>query len=363
VKRHLLRPLDRYVLAEFWKIFVATAIGFPILVIVIDLTDNLDKYLNRHLPYKQIALSYLYWIPDSMFMVLPAAVLFATVFSIGALTRHSEITAAKASGISFHRLVMPIFVASVGVSLFAMVLGEAVPITNTKRSELLEEQKFRSGSDRYNFAYAAQRGRVYKVASLNTDRGVIANIEIERKGNGPDYPTYLITAANATWDSARARWTLRNGQVHVLPDSISNVTFSYDSLRDNRLREAPQDLMASPRDPKDMRYNELGRFIAALERSGGDANELKVERALKIAIPITCIIIAVFGAPLATSTQRGGAAYGIGVSLATTVVFLMLIQITKAIGGGGLLEPNLAAWFPNAVFGLIGLAFLIRTRT
>ena len=41
----------------------------------------------------------------------------------------------------------------------------------------------------------------------------------------------------------------------------------------------------------------------------------------------------------------------------------MLIQITKAIGGGGLLEPNLAAWFPNAVFGLIGLAFLIRTRT
>jgi lipopolysaccharide export system permease protein len=31
-----------------------------------------------------------------MFMVLPAAVLFASVFSIGALTRHSEITAAKA---------------------------------------------------------------------------------------------------------------------------------------------------------------------------------------------------------------------------------------------------------------------------
>jgi lipopolysaccharide export LptBFGC system permease protein LptF len=55
--------------------------------------------------------------------------------------------------------------------------------------------------------------------------------------------------------------------------------------------------------------------------SGGDANELRVERALKLAIPITCIIIALFGAPLATSTQRGGAAYGIGISLATTVIF------------------------------------------
>ena len=83
-RRHLFRPLDRYVLSEFWKIFTMTALGFPLLIIIIDLTDNLDKYLNRQLPRSQIALSYLYFIPDSMFLVMPAAVLFATVFSIGA---------------------------------------------------------------------------------------------------------------------------------------------------------------------------------------------------------------------------------------------------------------------------------------
>src|ERR671927_1518537 len=108
--RRLLRPLDRYVLGEFWKIFVTTALGLPLLVIIIDLTDKLDKYLNRNLTREQIALSYVYWIPDSMFMVLPAAVLFATVFSIGAFTRHTEITAAKASGMSFHRFTMPVYI-------------------------------------------------------------------------------------------------------------------------------------------------------------------------------------------------------------------------------------------------------------
>ena len=85
----LVRPLDRYVFGEFWKIFVVTALGFPILLIVIDLTDHVDQYLNKKIPIQDIALSYVYWIPDSMFMVLPAAVLFATVFSIGALTRHA----------------------------------------------------------------------------------------------------------------------------------------------------------------------------------------------------------------------------------------------------------------------------------
>jgi lipopolysaccharide export system permease protein len=129
------------------------------------------------------------------------------------------------------------------------------------------------------------------------------------------------------------------------------------------MREQPSDLMAVPRSPQEMGYRDLTRFIRALERSGGDANELKVERALKIAIPVTCLVIALFGAPLATSTQRGGSAYGIGVSLGTTVIFLMLIQLTKAIGGKGLIPPDLAAWIPNAAFAIVGTWLLTRVRT
>ena len=119
----MVRALDRYVFTEFWKIFVTTALGFPILVNIIDLTDNLDKYLSQNLSAGRIALSYLYWLPDSMFMILPAAVLFATVFSIGALTRHSEITAAKASGISFYRFIAPIFVGAVIATIVGLTIG------------------------------------------------------------------------------------------------------------------------------------------------------------------------------------------------------------------------------------------------
>src|SRR5215212_7487416 len=132
----LVRALDRYVFAEFFKIFVTTALGFPVLVVVIDLTDNLDKYMNRKIPMGDIALSYLYWLPDSMFMVLPAAVLFATVFSIGAVTRHSEITAAKASGISFYRFIAPIFAGAVIATGLGLGLGELAPLTNKKRLDI-----------------------------------------------------------------------------------------------------------------------------------------------------------------------------------------------------------------------------------
>jgi lipopolysaccharide export system permease protein len=364
VKRHLLRPLDRYVLSEFWKIFTMTALGFPVLIVIIDLTDNLDKYLNRQLPQSQIALSYLYFIPDSMFLVMPAAVLFATVFSIGALTRHSEITAAKASGISFYRLTLPIYLGSIFAAGLAVSLGELVPITNGRRAELLEEKKFRPGSDRYNFAFAAERGRVYKISSLNAEKGRLEGLEIERKGSGPDYPTYVLIADEGKWSARRRGWSLAKGALHVIPsDTLADVTFVFDSLHDRGMQETPVELTATPRAPQEMGYRDLSRYISALERSGGDANELRVERALKLAIPITCIIIALFGAPLATSTQRGGAAYGIGISLGTTIIFLMLIQLTKAVGGKGIISPEVAAWMPNAVFALIGMIMLARVRT
>ena len=354
--------LDRYVFREFWKIFVGTALGFPILVVIIDLTDNLDKYLGRSLPRADIALSYLFWLPDSMFMILPAAVLFATVFSIGALTRHSEIAAAKASGISFHRFIAPIVVGAMLATLIGLALGEVLPFTNAKRLELLGESQTRRGNDRYNFVYSAERGRVYKINTLNVSRGAVDGVEIERKGAGPAYPTWVLTALRGIHAPGKG-WTLQTGNMHIIPADRGDIVFSFDSIRSRHIIERPIDLMATPKAPQDMGFRQLGEFIRAMERSGANVNELRVERMLKIAIPVTCMIIFLFGAPLATSTQRGGAAYGIGVSLGTTIIFLMMIQLTKAIGGKGLIQPEVAAWTPSAVFAVVGIVLLSRVRT
>jgi lipopolysaccharide export system permease protein len=355
-------PLDRYVFTEFLKILTSTALGFPLLLVIIDLTDNLDKFLARNLPKQDIALSYLYWMPESMFMVLPAAVLFATVFSIGAFTRHSEITAAKASGVSFYRIAMPIFAGAILAALADLALGEIVPVTNARRNDLLAEDKFRGTTTRYNFAFAGEGGRVYKVGTLNTVANTLDLVQVERRGRSVEYPTMIIAAERATWDAAGG-WRLTNGEVKLISDSTPDFALTYGAMRDNRFVERPTDMMAKPRSPQEMRYRELTRFIRSLERSGGDANQLRVERALKIAIPVTCVIIALFGAPLATSTQRGGAAYGIGISLAVTVIFLMLIQLTKAVGSKGLMPPDLAAWVPSMLFAVIGVTLLARVRT
>ena len=359
----ILKPLDRYVLVEWIKIFVATALGFPLLVIVIDLTEKLDKYLNRHLSPQTIGLAYLYGVPDTMFLVLPAAVLFATVFAVGAFTRHAEITAAKASGISFYRFIMPMVFGALMATVLGLGIGAVTPYTNARRVELLKDRQFSNRSSRFNFTYASEENRVYTIASADVDKRTLEGVVVERKGKDARYPTYFVSSRTGKYDVRRRQWTLTDGVMHILPTDSVSIAIQFDSLRDRRMREEPRALMASSKVPDEMTFAELGQFIAALERSGSDVGALKVGRMLKIAIPVTCVIIMLFGAPLATTTQRGGTALGVGVSLATTVIFLMLLQLTQAIGAKGLVPPNLAAWLPGMLFGVVGLVLLARVRT
>lgn len=356
-----LRVLDRYVLREFLTIFMAALAGFPILVIVLDVTENLGKYLGRELPPLDIAQAYVYGVPETMFLVLPAAVLFATVFSIGGFTRHTELTAAKASGISFHRFIVPIAAGAAVSTVLGIGLSAIKPEANQRRGELLQEKKAR-GNFRSNFTFANEDARVFKINTADALTGIMNDVEVERRGTGPDFPSYTMFARDARYQDAQG-WTLRQGFIHIMPNDSTNIAVSFDSLRDRNFRAAPAVLMADPRAPDEMGFTELGAFITSMERSGTDVNKFRTARMLKVAIPVTCVIIMLFGAPLATSNQRGGPALGVGIILATTVVFLMLVQMTQAIGDKGLVMPELAAWIPSAIFGIMGTILLVKVRT
>src|SRR5687768_4871729 len=56
--------LDRYVLASWVRLFTITAIGFPIVAVLTDAIQHLTELLNRGLSMKQIAVSYIFAIPE-----------------------------------------------------------------------------------------------------------------------------------------------------------------------------------------------------------------------------------------------------------------------------------------------------------
>lgn len=355
--------LDRYVLGQWLRTFVLTALGFPLVAILIDAVDRLSKLLDRGLTVKQIAVSYVYALPENVFLVLPAAVLFATVFTVGSLGRHSELTAAKAGGRSFHRLVLPLVLASLAVVGLALVVGEMAPGSTARQLELQKERQTRAINERYNFVYRAENGWVYAISSLDVRTKRLKGLVLERRGTGARYPDLVVTADSGLYEPAARGWRLWDGTSRVIFQPEDQWTFAFRSMRLAALAETPADLLAEPKAPEEMTYSELGRYIAATERSGSDAKKLRVEHALKIAIPFTCLVIALFGAPLAIASARAGTAWGIAVSLGTTLVFLLLAQLAKAVGEGGVMRPELAAWLPNVLFLGVGVVLMGRART
>ena len=196
---------------------------------------------------------------------------------------------------------------------------------------------------------------------LDSARREMTGIVIEREATAEQPGVHQI-AERGYWVPGEG-WRLESGYLRYLQPGGEEQTFRFASSRLPELQETPEELLAEPADPEEMRYAEMTRFIEAIRRSGGNALPLLVEREQKIALPLSVLVIVLFGAPLATSSKRGGAAYGIGISLAITMGYLLLFRIGKAVGSSGAVDPILAAWMPNLIFLTAGMILLWRVRT
>jgi lipopolysaccharide export system permease protein len=214
---------------------------------------------------------------------------------------------------------------------------------------------------------------VYAIRALELKQAQMMDLMLEREGSTADYPTIILAAERANYrEPGRlrkgvkpSRWTLHRGTIRYLAgtEPTGEYSFEFDTLHSRTLNERPVDLLAEPKAPDEMRYGELRSYIDALTRSGSNAKKLQVELALKIAIPFISLLIALFGAPLAISSPKSGMAWGVAASLATTFIVLLMFQLAKAVGAGGVLPPDLAAWMPNILVGAAAFYLLKKAPT
>jgi len=356
----MIRILDRLVAGTFLKLFVIFLAASPPLFILGDITENLDTYLDRGLTRMEVAKAYFFQLPLFIQWSFPIAALVAAVFTIHSMTTHREIVAAKAGGISFHRVARPILVMGLVLTVAALVLTEIVPRGNRIAAQILRDEDPRRSS-RSDFVYESANGTTWQVGRVDAPDHRMDNVIIERlpaTGRGG----YHVFASSAVYDSARA-WTFQRGQIrHFLPDSTEH-SYQFERLRMAGVAEAPEELLEAPHKPEEMTYAEIDRLADIIERTGGNPAQLLVKREQKFSIPVATLVVILFGVPLATSSGRGGTAYGVGVSLGTTILYLLLFKVSGALGQAGTMAPFTAAWLPNVIFLAAAVVLLRRVRT
>ena len=132
--------LDLYLIRQFITFLGLILIGFQLIFIIVDVFENLDKFIDNKVPLKVVILYYTYTLPWFINIGLPMAVLIATVFSMGLLVKRNEWTAMKSSGISLYRIVIPFLFVSSLVSLGSFYIHNSlVSIRNAKKADLKNE--------------------------------------------------------------------------------------------------------------------------------------------------------------------------------------------------------------------------------
>ena len=130
----MLHRLDKYLLSQFFTVLSISLLGFLAVFLVVDLIENLDRFVDNGVPIMVTITYYIYTIPWFISVALPMSMLMSTVFSIGVMVKRNEWTAMKSTGISLYRLSAPLLLVGMIISILSFLLdNQLVSYGNKKR--------------------------------------------------------------------------------------------------------------------------------------------------------------------------------------------------------------------------------------
>lgn len=354
-----MRILDRYILKRFVAILLFAVMAAILIVIVVDLIGNLDRFIDKSVPFTVIVQYYLFDLPYWIVLILPIAMLLASLFSIGHLARNNELLAITAVGTPLHRILLPLLVFALLVSGGALLFGELVvpPASQSKteiEAEYIDKSRQYARSRISNIFLRDARDRQVFVSYYDSRTETAHKVSIQRYKDGQ--LVERIDAPRMSWQDST--WVLRYGYKRAFGSNGEQVE-PFEQLEDPHLNFKPQQLRETQVDPDDMSYYELRDFIREVTRNGGNPTRWVVDLNLKLAVPFANFIMVLFGAPLASNKKRSGAIMGVFISLIICFVYYGLMKVTQTMGHDGTLAPLVASWFSNGVFFVSGLFLLV----
>src|SRR5580704_18259562 len=108
--------LDRYMLTELTGPFIFGLSAFMLIFAATEILNIGKLVSNDHAPLWAAVLVFAWSMPGYMVLVIPMALLLGTLLAVQRLSGESEITALKAAGITFGRIVAPLLLVGIILS-------------------------------------------------------------------------------------------------------------------------------------------------------------------------------------------------------------------------------------------------------
>jgi lipopolysaccharide export system permease protein len=360
--------LARYVARQFVSIFLICLAGLFAVWMIGDLGDNLDDLKGSADPAGFAAQLYLARLPEVIVTLLPYSLLLSILYCLGRLSRSREIVAMIQTGRGLGRLTTPFFVAGALAALLCAGLNfQWAPAAVAAESAILRKAKGQESVAEPNIRYRNfDDRRLWMIGSFPADyhKGVPLQRVTVIEENPDGSVARILSAATAAWSPMTRTWTFTAPRIAdcapgASPDGVSpdfTLAAPPDPLVIQGWSEVPAQLIRPGLPAAQLGVPDLNDWLAAnplgtWASRGGHLTQWHY----RWAQPINCLIVVLLATPLGVVFTRRGASGGVAVAVFLCAGMLFVSNVCLALGDSGHLRPVLAAWLPNAIFGIIAL--------
>jgi len=357
----MIKIIDRYIIKELFDPFLFGLGAFTaILSASMILFDLVRWVVVRGMSPITAVQIFIYRLPGTAVYIFPMATLLAALLAFGKLSSQTEIVAFKAGGISIYRIIVPVLIFGLAISLVTLLTYEVVVprATSAATNLMVEVQAAKSPKIQKNVLIPEVENdvlkRMYFAGKLNGD--IMEDVVVEEFMDGK--LSEIINAKEAQWDKEKNTWLFKDGVIYPLSDTGEYKHLIKFKEQYMTIKYTPADFFMGEKKPEEMNMAELKSFIKLKKKMGEDTVDLLIQYYLKGAVPFSCLVFVLLGAPLGLSPQRSSSSIGLGLSVLIVFFYYFLTFITMAIGELRLLSPIAAAWLPNIITGGIGVYIL-----
>lgn len=359
-----MKIVDRYIVRQFLTSFLFGLFAITMFFIIVNIFEQMEKFIDKDVPTIYIIEYYLVFAPEIIKLMSPVAVLLAGLFTAGKMSSLNELTAIKAAGVSFYRYLAPFLIVAFLISTFLAYFSGYVVPDATKRRINIERIYMDKWQEHINdrIYFQDSRTRIVTINNYNSISNVATKVGIQDfDENDPTIITKRIDADKMVFDSTSTNWVLTKVVLREFQDTTIKVSYP-DTLRLNDLNFSTGDVAKKQLKPEEMTLLELQDYANEQQASGNDPTRIQIEYHSRFAFAYSSFIVVLFGLTISANKRKGGVAVQIGVSIAITFLYMVLIKVFEAYGKNGVLDPMMTAWMVNILFLSAGILNLLRVE-
>ena len=328
--------------------------------IIIDVSEKVDKMIENKIPFSAIALYYFHFTIYFANLLFPIFLFLSIIWFTSKLANNTEVIAILSSGISFTRFMRPYIIGASIISVLALLMGifllprASEGFNNFRYTYLRTGGKEIMRDDSDVFRQISKDEYIY-VGSFNDVSKMAFNFSYEKfKKNELQFK---ITASRIKWNPSDKTYSLFEYSKRTLGEFADKIEVS--SKKDTIFNFDLEDLTPTVYVAETLPLLDLYHFIDKEKKRGSsNISVYLVVLYKKYSLPVSAFILTIIALAVSSMKRRGGMGINLAIGIAIAFSFVFFDKIFGALAEKSTINPMIAVWLPNILFGILAIYLL-----